>query len=163
MKKTLLALALIGASTTAMADSFIYGGASVGSSSLDSEDATSYSIHAGTGLLPFIGLEAGYTDHGKFEFTPGGDVKASSVYFAVKPSINFGPLQVYAKGGVHSWDMTGNGGVNFNDDDSYDMMYGVGADYAVFGPISLGANYMNYVMDNEDIGTFSLTASFNFL
>lgn len=161
MKKTLLALALIGASTTAMADSWVYGGASVGSSSLGSEDATSYNIHAGTGILPFIGVEAGYTDHGKFEFT-GGDVKASSVYFALKPSLNFGPLQVYAKGGVHSWDMTGNGS-EFSNDDDYDLMYGVGADYAVFGPISLGANYMNYVVGKEDIGTFSLTASFNFL
>ncbi|MCK6261769.1 outer membrane beta-barrel protein [Vibrio sp. ZSDE26] len=161
MKKTLLALALIGASTTAMADSFIYGGASVGASSLGSEDATSYNIHAGTGILPFIGLEAGYTDHGKFEFA-AGDVKASSVYFAVKPSINFGPLQVYAKGGLHSWDMTGNGS-EFSNDDDYDLMYGVGADYAVFGPISFGANYMNYVVGDEDIGTFSLTASFNFL
>lgn len=32
MKKTLLALALLGASSTAMADSWIYGGASVGQS-----------------------------------------------------------------------------------------------------------------------------------
>ena len=162
MKKTLLALALIGASSTAMADSWVYGGASAGQSSLGSEDATSYNIHAGTGILPFIGLEAGYTDHGKFEFA-AGDVKASSVYFAIKPSINFGPLQVYAKGGVHSWDLTGPNGTKFSDDDGYDMMYGVGADYAVFGPISLGANYMTYVMDKEDVNTFSLTASFNFL
>lgn len=161
MKKTLLALALIGASSTAFADSWIYGGASVGQSDLDSETSTSYNIHIGTGILPFIGIEGGYTDHGKFEYT-GGDLKASSVYFAVKPSINFGPLQIYAKGGIHSWDLTDSRAA-FSDDDGFDFMYGVGADYGVFGPISLGANYINYVMDKRDVGTLSFTVSFNFL
>lgn len=60
MKKTLLALALIGASATASADSWIYGGANVGQSDFGSEDATSYGVHVGTGILPLIGLEAGY-------------------------------------------------------------------------------------------------------
>ena len=60
MKKTLLALALIGASATASADSWIYGGASVGQADLANDSSTSYNVHVGTGILPLIGLEAGY-------------------------------------------------------------------------------------------------------
>ncbi|MCW8335022.1 porin family protein [Vibrio sp. SCSIO 43135] len=161
MKKTLLALALIGASATASADSWIYGGASVGQSDLNSEDATTFSIHAGTGILPFIGVEAGYNNFGEFDFG-NGTVEASSFYGAIKPSINFGPLQVYAKGGLHFWDQKANAN-GYQDEDDLDLMWGFGADYAVFGPLSLGANYMNYTIGDNDIGTVSLTASLNFL
>jgi len=42
-----------------MADSWIYGGASVGQSDYKGETDTSYSVHVGTGILPIIGIEAG--------------------------------------------------------------------------------------------------------
>ena len=58
MKKTLLAVALLSASSAAMADSWIYGGASVGQSDYKGETDTSYSVHVGTGILPIIGIEA---------------------------------------------------------------------------------------------------------
>lgn len=90
MKKTLLALALLGASSTAMADSWIYGGASVGQSDYEGKHGTAYSVHAGTGILPFIGLEAGYVNHGDFEINATQELSASSLYFAVKPSMDFG-------------------------------------------------------------------------
>ncbi len=51
MKKTLLAVALLSASSAAMADSWIYGGASVGQSDYKGETDTSYSVHVGTGIL----------------------------------------------------------------------------------------------------------------
>ena len=56
MKKTLLALALLGASSTAMADSWLYGGVMGGQSSFASEDENAVGIHVGTGILPLIGL-----------------------------------------------------------------------------------------------------------
>ncbi len=155
MKKTLLALALIGASTTAFADSWIYGGASVGQSDLNGETATSMTVHAGTGILPFIGVEAGYTDHGDFD-----DVSANSVYFALKPSIDFGPLHVYARGGLHSWNTEFSNG---KEDDGVDIMYSVGAEYFILGPFSVGASYNNYKLDDDNIDSFSLNATFHFL
>ncbi|OLQ87731.1 hypothetical protein BIY21_16645 [Vibrio ponticus] len=159
MKKTLLALALIGASATASADSWIYGGANVGQSELGGEDATSYGVHVGTGILPFIGLEAGYQNHGEFDVSGTNfKVEAESVYFAAKPSIDLGPLHVYAKGGLHKWDMSG----DFNKDD-VDIMYGVGAEYFLFGPVSVGASYSVFTMDDEDVKTLSLNATFHFL
>lgn len=160
MKKTLLAIALIGASTTAFADSWIYGGATVGQSDFKGKTGTSYNVHAGTGILPFIGVEAGYTKHGDFDFGTGNDQTASSVYFALKPSIDFGPLHVYAKGGLHSWDLDQNG---TKIDDGVDIMYGVGAEYFIMGPFSVGASYNSYTLDNEDINSFSLNATFHFL
>ncbi len=157
MKKALLAVALMGASATAAADSWIYAGASVGQSDLESSNDTAFSIHAGTGILPFIGLELGYTNHGSFEVA-SEKFDVESIYFAAKPSINFGPLQIYGKAGAHSWSASGD-----YDKDSYDIMYGVGADYQVFGPLSVGAEYMVYDMNKGDIGTFAVTASLNFL
>ena len=156
MKKTLLALALIGASSTAMADSWIYAGASGGSADWDnsSDTSTAVSVHVGTGILPFIGLEAGYNDFGEV-----GGLSASSVYFAAKPSIDFGPLHVYAKGGLHKWETK----LGRETNDDVDMMYGVGAEYFIMGPFSVGANYMNYTLDNTDIGVLSISGTFHFL
>ncbi len=118
MKKTLLAVALIGASTTAYADSWIYGGASVGQSNYKGETGSSYNVHVGTGILPIIGIEAGYTNHGDFD-TTAGEVSLSSMYLALKPSIDFGPLHIYAKGGLQSWDKEVNGS---KVDDCVDIM-----------------------------------------
>lgn len=156
MKKTLLALALLGASASASADSWIYGGASVGTADFNGSDGTAYNVHVGTGILPFIGIEAGYN---RFDDFNKNDTSFDNVYVAAKPSINFGPLKVYAKGGVHKWDMSSKAG----DDDDYDFMWGIGADYAVFGPLSLGASYTSYEVSKDDIGSFNLTASLNFL
>ncbi|KOO16747.1 hypothetical protein AKJ18_01370 [Vibrio xuii] len=164
MKKTLLALALIGASATASADSWIYGSASVGQADLGNESSTSYNVHVGTGILPFIGLEAGYQNFGDFDNVNYGNVtysnlEGSAVYFAAKPSIDFGPLHVYAKAGLHSYELSGG---NFKEDE-IDMMYGVGAEYFVMGPISLGASYNVFSMKEEDVKNFSLNATFHFL
>lgn len=87
MKKTLLAVALLGASSAAMADSWIYGGATVGQSDYKGETDTSYSVHVGTGILPIIGIEAGVTQHGEFNVN-GQDTKLTSYYAALKPSID---------------------------------------------------------------------------
>ncbi|WP_100751862.1 outer membrane beta-barrel protein [Vibrio salilacus] len=164
MKKTLLALALISASTTVSADSWIYGSASVGQADLGNESSTSYNVHVGTGILPLIGLEAGYQDFGDFKNVNYGgvtrDIKGSGVYFAAKPSIDFGPLHVYGKAGLHSYELTGNGGFK---EDEIDIMYGVGAEYFVMGPISLGASYNVFSMKEEDVKNFSLNATFHFL
>src|SRR5690606_7503026 len=162
---TLLALALVGASSTAMADSWIYGGATVGQSDFKGESGTSYSIHAGTGILPIIGIEAGLTQHGTFDIDYSGtkhDTKLRSYYAALKPSIDVGPLHVRAKGGLHQWDKEVTG-LSAQDDDGVDIMYGVGAEYFIFGPLSVGASYMNYTTDKDDVGTFSLNATIHLL
>ncbi|MDN3610287.1 outer membrane beta-barrel protein [Vibrio ostreicida] len=165
MKKTLLALALLSASATASADSWIYGSASVGQADLGGESTTSYNVHVGTGILPILALEAGYQNLGEYDnVTYGGlnrvNLTGSSIYFAAKPSLDFGPLHIYAKGGLHSYDIKADGGFN---EDEIDVMYGVGAEYFVMGPISLGASYSVFNMKEDDIKNFSLNATFHFL
>ncbi|NOH96918.1 outer membrane beta-barrel protein [Vibrio sp. 99-70-13A1] len=164
MKKTLLVLALLGASSTAMADSWIYGGAMGGQNSFGNSDETAMGIHAGTGILPFIGVEAGYWDLGSFGSVNynGVDRKnldASTAYLAIKPSIDFGPLHVYAKAGLHSYELKGD---SFKES-SEDVMYGVGAEYFIFGPLSVGASYQNFKMKHDDSGVFSLNATIHLL
>ncbi|AUI86063.1 hypothetical protein BS333_06510 [Vibrio azureus] len=159
MKKILLATALLSASSMVMADSWIYGGASVGQADYKGETDTSYSVHVGTGILPIIGVEAGVTQHGKFKVS-GHETRLKSYYAALKPSIDFGPLHVYAKGGLHQWDKDVSGAKN---DDDLDIMYGVGAEYFIYGPVSVGASYMNYTIDKDNVDTFSLNATIHFL
>lgn len=165
MKKTLLALALLGASATASADSWIYGSASVGQADLGGESTTSYNVHVGTGILPLIGLEAGYQNLGDYDTVnyagaTRNNLTGSSIYFAAKPSLDFGPLHIYAKGGLHSYDIKADGGFS---EDEIDVMYGVGAEYFVMGPISLGASYSVFNMKEDDVKNFSLNATFHFL
>ncbi|MFB9133968.1 porin family protein [Vibrio sp. AK197] len=166
MKKTLLALALIGASTSAFADSWIYGSASVGQATMDGESSTSYNIHVGTGILPFIGLEAGLQNYGEFDGVNYGgvvrDLKGSSYYVAAKPSIDFGPLHVYAKAGLHRYELKSQHSDGFKDDD-IDVMYGIGAEYFMMGPVSFGASYNVYSFDKDEAENFSLNATFHFL
>ncbi|KPL97153.1 outer membrane beta-barrel protein [Vibrio splendidus] len=164
MKKTLLALALLGASSTAMADSWLYGGVMGGQNSFAGEDETAMGIHVGTGILPLIGVEAGYWDLGSFDNVSYGNrakqgVDVSTAYLAIKPSIDFGPLHVYAKGGLHSYEVKGD---NFKQDD-VDVMFAVGAEYFIFGPLSVGASYQNFKMKDDDSGVFSLNATIHLL
>ncbi|MDG3088175.1 porin [Vibrio hannami] len=160
MKKTLLALALTGVATTASADSLVYGGVMFGQSDMGDESSTATSLHVGTGILPIIGIEAGYTDHGSFDTPLVGDTDVTSTFLAVRPSIDLGPLHIYARGGVHKWDFE-NSAVK---DDGTDIMYGVGAEYFLFGPLAVGAGYNVYQLkDREDIKQFSISATIHFL
>jgi len=157
MKKILLALALSGVATTAAADSWLYAGANLGQSDIGGESATATGFHVGTGILPIIGLEAGYNYHGKVTNT-----EYSSYYFAVKPSIDLGPLHVYGKAGVHSYKAnsinTGTATL-----DGTKAMYGVGVEYFMFDMLSVGGSYQNFQFEDSNIGSFNLTATFHFL
>ncbi|MDN3701546.1 porin family protein [Vibrio artabrorum] len=164
MKKTLLALALLGASSTAMADSWIYGGVMGGQNSFAGENEMAVGIHAGTGILPLIGVEAGYWNLGSFDNIKYGNrnltnMDASTVYAAIKPSIDIGPLHIYAKGGLHSYQLKAD---SFKQDE-VDIMYGVGAEYFVFGPVSVGASYQKFKMKDDDSDVFTLNATIHLL
>ena len=163
MRKALLAFVLLSSYSTVSAGSLLYAGISAGQSDFNSDDDINYGIHVGTGILPLLDVEAGYTEHGEFAVN-GGNVSLSSTYAAVRPTFSLGDIQIYAKAGVHYWSLDAKrGAVNFRDSDEYDVMWGVGAEYAIFGPISVGASYTNFKIDDEDVDAFNITASFNFL
>lgn len=163
MKKTLISLALMMASSVSYADSLVYGGASVGESSFGDGTASSFNIHAGTGILPFIGVEAGLNRSGEMDTAAGQTTEINSGYVALKPSIDFGPLHIFAKGGLHRWDETIETSAGIAEDDGVDIMYGVGAEYFLMGPISFGASLQTYIVDGEDLTNFTLNGTFHFL
>jgi hypothetical protein len=168
MKKTLLALMLAGFASTSAADSWLYAGGNFGQATLGDYDSTStYSLHVGTGILPIIGLEAGYVNHGVSEdnsLSQVVEIDSSSLYFAMKPSIDFGPLHVYGKLGFHSYSLdAAEALVTDSFEDGFDIMYGVGAEYFIMSMFSVGAGYQNYSLDNGDIESFTINATFHFL
>jgi hypothetical protein len=163
MKKVLITLALMTASSATLADSLVYGGAAIGQSSLGDGNGSSLTIHAGTGILPFIGVEAGYSRSGDMDTATGETTEINTTYVALKPSIDFGPLHVYAKGGLHSWDEEVKNGTGTTNNDGIDIMYGVGAEYFLMGPISIGASIQTYKIDDENLTNFTLNGTIHFL
>lgn len=157
MKKTLLALALASVSVTAAADSLIYGGVQVGSADYKSESSTVYGAHIGTGILPFIGLEMGAWNLGSYDFA-GKTTDVTSINFAVKPSIDFGPLHVYGKAGMHSWEADG-----FAKDDGLDPFFGLGIEYNIIPMFTIGAGYNNFTVGSENIDFASVNLTVHFL
>ncbi|EPE37450.1 hypothetical protein CF66_5012 [Candidatus Photodesmus katoptron] len=165
--KKILALTLTSAvlsTSSAFADSWIYGGIGVGQAFVEDRNANTlhlsqkgpiYEAYVGTGILPFFGVEGGYIQHGKVTLINNVKEKIYSTYVALRPSLNFGPVQVFAKGGLHSWKQ--------GDSMSRDLMYGIGVEYRVREtPISFGCQYMEYTFGKNTImSNLALTTSFN--
>jgi len=126
MKRSILWLmvCVIAAATPAVAaDNGFYIGASIGGSSLDisdfddelgdidfSDGDTAYKLFAGYRVLSFLAVEAGYVDFGDPSDVIGGleavDVQVSLTgwdAFAVG-ILPIGPVDIFAKVGVISWD-----------------------------------------------------------
>ncbi|WP_153447180.1 outer membrane beta-barrel protein [Vibrio algicola] len=163
MKRTLLALALATVATSASADSWLYAGANYGVADYTQNGADNhnvYGLNVGTGILPFIGLEAGYWDLGEAQ---GSDL--SALYLGIKPSINLGPFEFYGKLGANKYDISGG---MLGSDDGYDMMYGAGVEYTIFdsipgGSLSIGAAYNSFGFDKFKANTYTVSATFHFL
>ncbi|GEA50156.1 membrane protein [Vibrio inusitatus NBRC 102082] len=159
--KHALAIGLMSVSSMAAADSWLYAGGAVGQSSFGSDDNTTFGLHVGTGILPIIGIEAGYWNHGKFKFS-GLEYDADSFYVGIKPSVDLGPVHIYGRLGANRYDLSGKAGTD--SDDGYDLMYGVGVEYFIIDMISVGAGYQNFeVGDAGNIDSFTLNATFHFL
>lgn len=167
-KLSLLALALC--STSAMADSWLYAGGQIGQSDIDSESDTTYGIHVGTGILPLIGIEVGYFNHGQVDLNLGGnkgDVDFSSFYLAAKPSIDFISARL-REGGINAFNVEYNGNLSSLDkDDGVSYMYGVGAEYFLLDNISLGASYQAFGVDidgdSDTVSSITGNVTFHFL
>ncbi|WP_159652049.1 porin family protein [Vibrio atypicus] len=171
MKKTLLALMVMGVSASAHADSWLYAGIQGGKSNLESESSTAYGLHVGTGILPFIGLEAGYFNHGSIDLearNTSGSADFSSFYAAAKPSIDFGPLHIYAKGGINTYNVEYTGSLSsISNDSGVGLMYGVGAEYNIFPGLTVGASYQSFGFEidgsGNNVDSFTVNATLHFL
>lgn len=149
------AMFLAGIATHAPAGSLFFAGADIGSAEVDSTTSTAYGLHLGTGIIPFMTIEGGYWDFGTFD-----RLDYTSLYLALKPNITLGPVHLYVKGGLNMYDIDGPSAAS---DDGTDIMYGAGAEYFIGNNFSLGASYMNFDFDKEDVDTLTLSATFHFL
>ncbi|OLQ85521.1 hypothetical protein BIY21_04590 [Vibrio ponticus] len=156
MKKLLTILFLLSVSVPSFAKSPFYIGGSVSQSSIHADDSLSHSLVVGSGLITGLSLEGGFTTHGKFEVSQA-ELEAQSLYGAIKPNLNFGPLQLYGKIGAHSWIIESSNKPEF-DDDSLDLFWAVGVDYAVMGPLALGVEYTSYEIAGTTLESVGVTA-----
>ena len=107
-----------------------------------------------------LGLEASYVDFG----APSGDVLGSQIEvdangFAGFGTVGFnlGPVGVFGKFGVISWDASISvDGFNTGSDDGTDPAYGIGAKFGL-GPVDIRAEYEIYdIEDSEDVAMLSV-------
>ena len=177
MRNAVLVIVVLFASSGAAvaADNGFYLGGSVGNANLDIEDLggfdeadfkgddTGYKLIAGIRPLDWFAVEASYVNFGEPEDTvlgsrleaEGDGISAFAVGF-----LALGPVDVFAKGGLISWDSKISGSF---DDDGTDFAYGVGAQFRVWS-ISLRAEYEIFdVSDVDDLSMISVGATFTFL
>ncbi|MDX2437683.1 MAG: outer membrane beta-barrel protein [Acidobacteriota bacterium] len=154
MKKIVLAIVLVLAATAAPAtatDKGFYIGGSIGGSSLDindfdtdlgdlsfSDGDTTYKIFAGYRILDFLAVEAGYVDFGNPSDTVGTveddpikvDIGLTGWDAFALGILPIGPVDVFAKIGLISWDAdilaTLGDLVDADSDSGTDVAYGLG-------------------------------------
>lgn len=164
----LLAAAMMLAPAGSRADSGLYVGGSVGQSAIevdvsdqvqtfvfDEEDFAWKAFGGITFDVPVVnlGLEAGYVDFG----APSGDIAGSQFEvdadgFDIFGVLGFdlGPLGVFAKYGMISWDASISvDGIDSGSDDGSDPAYGVGAEFGL-GSLDLRAEYEVFDIDDSD-------------
>jgi len=161
----------------AAADNGIYFGASLGQANVEVEnitvgstigdfkgDDTSWKLIAGIRPLDWFGVEASYVNFGEPEDRIGGQkVKADGdgiSAFAVG-FLAVGPIDLFAKGGLISWDSKlARSGF---DEDGTDFAYGVGAQFRLLG-LSVRAEYEIFdAEDVEDLNMLSIGVTYTFL
>jgi opacity protein-like surface antigen len=178
MRKAILSVALLAlpALPAAAADNGFYLGASVGQANLkidnltnnilpdddfDSDD-TAFKLIAGMRPLDWLGVEAAYVNFGEPEDTvvgqklkaDGDGISAFAVGF-----LPTGPVDLYAKLGLISWDSKISGSF---DDDGTDLAYGVGAQFRLLS-LSIRAEYEKFDISDVDLDMISVGVTYTFL
>jgi len=182
--KCLLMAAVVGASGSVFAggDSGFYLGGSVGNAKADysedtdfgdidfSDEDNAYKIFAGYnfGLVPFLNLavEGAYVDFGSFEDEVRGlpgKVEADADAFTAAGLVGFdlGPVGLFAKAGLVSWDGDVKALGESDSQSGTDPLYGVGAKIQL-GSFAVRAEYEMYDLDELEIDYFSVGASYTF-
>ncbi|GEM74522.1 outer membrane beta-barrel protein [Vibrio sagamiensis] len=168
MKGRISLLVLAVWSTPVFANSWLYAGGQLGQSRVENESDITYGLHVGTEIMPLIGLEFGYFKHGNMDFSfhgLSGNADLASFYAAVKPSINFGSLHLYAKGGINSYNIDYKDDISYlYKDDGISYMFGLGLEYLISKSWSMGVGYQAFglEMNTKSEALHSLTANMTF-
>lgn len=170
---TLMVLALLLMNAESRADSGFYVGGSVGTAGIEldvdssltenfDEDDFAWKAFAGYSFpVPVVHLavEAGYVDLG----APSGDVAGTQ--FEVDADglagfgvlgIDLGPIGVFAKYGIISWDAEFSSNGLDGSDDGSDPAYGLGASFGI-ASFDIRAEYEIFdIEDSEDVSMISV-------
>lgn len=171
---------LLPAAALAGTESGFYVGAGVGQASvgdIDSDefgdfefdgDDTAWKIFGGFnfGLIPFLDLaiEGGYVDFGKPDDTVQNDnveVDANGFDVFGLVGVNLGPVGLFGKAGLITWDGDVSAEGESIGDDGTDPAYGVGARLK-FGSLEVRAEYEYFDIDASDVDMISASGVWTF-
>jgi hypothetical protein len=172
MRKVVLLAALMSCGSAALAaDNGIYVGGSIGQAQAEFEegnvnfDADDMGFKAIAGIRPldWLAVEANYVNFGEAEDN-GIELDADGLSAFAVGFLAFGPVDLFAKGGLVSWDATlGIDGVGSINEDGTDLAYGVGAQFRVWS-MSIRAEYEVFdVEDVDDLNMLSVGFTWTFL
>ena len=144
----------------------IYAGVSVGQAEIENssptEDSTASKVYAGYRILGPIAIEVARVDLGEFGTLP---VSIDGTALDVVLYLPAGPINVFAKAGVFSWNVDYN---NFIPAESgTDSKFGVGVEYNLLLNVDLRLEWETYTgvggtTINEDINVISIGANIAF-
>lgn len=166
----LLSVALGAAAFGANAqDSGFYAGAGAGQSFVDEgaydDEDTAFSVFGGYQVNRYFGVEAGYADFGKIEPDVAGPaLEGDSAYLTAVGTLPVGEnFSLYAKAGLHRWNVDADLPVLGGDDDSgSDPTYGVGAQYRFTEHVALRGEYSRFEIEDADADLAQLQVRFDF-
>jgi opacity protein-like surface antigen len=157
------------------ADNGFYLGGSIGQANLKVDNLTdgistadfdgddmAWKLIAGFRPLDWLGLEAAYVNFGEPEDTVLGEklkAKGDGISAFAVGFLPTGPVDLYAKVGLISWDSKISG--DFSDDGT-DLAYGVGAQFRVLG-LSIRAEYEKFDVSDVDLDMISVGLTYTFL
>lgn len=172
-KSVWLSLLLLGCGSTALAaDNGIYVGGSLGRANVELRegpinidgDDMGFKVIAGIRPLDWLAIEANYVNFGEVD-DDGFEIDADGISAFAVGFLALGPVDLFAKGGLISWDgSVGLRGVSGNlfREDGTEFAYGIGAQLR-FLSLSLRAEYEVFdVGDVDDLNMFSIGFTYTF-
>src|SRR5690606_14211621 len=126
-------------------------------------DDTGFKLIVGIRPLDWLAVEANYIDFGSPRDTVSGtrdQASGDGITASVVGFLPAGPVDLFARAGLVSWDADLNGRLST---DGTDLTYGVGAQFRVWS-LSVRAEYEKFDADGlDDLSMFSIGATFTFL
>jgi OOP family OmpA-OmpF porin len=133
--------------------------------SVDDSDTT-WNISGGWMFHPNFGAEIGYRDLGEVSATgPGGTASAEVSGFHFGAVGRFAVTERFSivpRLGLYMWEADGGGVLSGASDDGSDLYFGVGADFALTKQITVGAHFVRFDIDGDDVDVFEARVGFRF-
>jgi OOP family OmpA-OmpF porin len=124
-----------------------------------------FSVFAGYDFNRYLGVEAGYADLGKLEYTGHTPLEASAPYLVAVGKLPLTEkVALYAKAGVNRWNLdNANPALTGTADDSgTDATYGLGVQYRINDRFALRGDYSRLVVGEMDIDVAQVQAVVRF-